>query len=153
MNNKLKIKQRLFRACAEDVEKRINSIQKVLNSIEDSRNNETKSSAGDKYETGRAMMQIEEEKSKNQLFQIIKTKQELNKIDPGRKTVKVESGSLVETNKGNYFISIGIGKIQLDDELYYCLSKGSPMGVKLMGKEKGDEIDFNGSRIRIENVS
>jgi len=58
MKTNFQIKEALYKACEEDTEKRINVIERNLKSIEESRNNETKSSAGDKYETGRAMLQI-----------------------------------------------------------------------------------------------
>ena len=89
MKNKNEIKARLLHACQENIEQRIASIQQVLNSIEESRNNETRSSAGDKYETGRAMMQIEEEKNRHQLFQAYQVMQELSKIDPLRVSKRV----------------------------------------------------------------
>lgn len=146
------IKEKLFEVCKADIDKRIKSIQEVLMSIEESRNNETKSSVGDKYETGRSMMQMEEQKSRQQLFQANQVQLELMKIDIKRKTDKVETGSLVETTSGNYFISVGMGKVRLDDILYYCISSRSPIGMKLMHKEKGDEIEFNGKKIRLSGI-
>ena len=150
--NKYEIKERLFQACQADINQRINSIQEVLESIEESRNNETKSSVGDKYETGRSMMQMEEQKGRQQLFQANQVRLELMKIDIKRKLNKVETGSLVETTNGNYFISVGMGKVRLDDVLYYCISSRSPIGIKLMHKEKGDEVEFNGKKIRISGI-
>ena len=152
MKNKYEIKDQLLKTCEEEIEKRIKSIKEVLKSVEESRNNETKSSVGDKYETGRSMMQMEEEKNKNQLYQAFRVKQELTKIDPGKISNKVEIGSLVETNKGNYYISIGIGKVKLDTGLYYCVSTSSPIGMKMMGKEIDDEIEFNGAKILIKGL-
>lgn len=150
--NKYEIKENLFQTCQADIDQRINSIQEVLASIEESRNNETKSSVGDKYETGRSMMQLEEQKSRQQLFQANQVRLELIKIDIKRQTDKVEIGSLVETTSGNYFISVGIGKVRMDDILYYCISSRSPIGMKLMYKEKGDEIEFNGKKTRISGI-
>lgn len=152
MKNADEIKEKLFQACQADIDQRINSIQEVLGSIEESRNNETKSSVGDKYETGRSMMQMEEQKSRQQLFQANQVRLGLMKIDIQRKSDKVESGSLVETTTGNYFISIGLGKVRIEDTIYYCVSSRSPIGMKLMHKKKGDEIEFNGKKIRIDGI-
>ncbi len=150
--NKYEIKEKLFQACQADLEKRINSIQEVLKSIEESRDNETKSSVGDKYETGRSMMQMEEQKSRQQLYQANQVRLELMRIDPQRKSRKVEAGSLVETTNGIYFISVGMGKVRVEDALYYCISSNSPIGMKLMNKVKGDEIEFNGRKIGIKGI-
>jgi transcription elongation GreA/GreB family factor len=152
MKYKYEIKDQLLKTCEQEIERTIKSIHEVLKSVEESRNNETKSSVGDKYETGRTMMQMEEEKNKTQLFRAFQVKQELANIDPGRIHNKVEIGSLVETNKGNYYISIGIGKVRLDAGLYYCVSTGSPIGMKMMGKAIGDEIEFNGVKMLIKGL-
>ena len=152
MTNKEEIKEALYKACEEDTEKRIETIKKALSSIEESRNNESKSSVGDKYETGRSMMQIEEEKAKRQLWQAIQLKQELTQIDPRKRSNRVELGSLVETTNGNYYLSIGLGKLSLENELYYCISINSPIGRKMLNKEVGEEVEFNGAKMRIEEI-
>ena len=150
--NKHDIKDKLYKACEVDIEKRIQSIQEVLRSVEESRNNETKSSAGDKYETGRSIMQMEEEKNRNQLFQTNQVRLALKKIDPQKKSDKVESGSLVETTSGNYFISTGIGKVKIEDQLYYCVSSNSPIGRRMMNKVRGEEVEFNGIKLVIREI-
>ena len=148
----LEIKQQLYSICKASIEKRIKTIEDTLKSIEESRNNETKSSVGDKYETGRAMMQIEEGKSKAQLLQAAQVRNELTQIDVQKTSSVVEVGSLIETNKGNYYLSIGIGKVRLEGNLYYCLSVNSPIGKKLIHKKAGDAFDFNGTKILITAV-
>jgi transcription elongation GreA/GreB family factor len=153
MKSRFEIKKELYKACEDHVEKRLSTISKTFKSIEESRSNETKSSVGDKYETGRAMLQLEEEKSRRQLLEIRQVKNELGKIDLNRKAVEAELGSLVTTNKGEYYISIGIGKVKIEDGVFYCLSPGSPIGSKLLGKEVGDEIEFNGNKIEILEVT
>jgi hypothetical protein len=152
MKKAVMVKEELLRACEAKVSQRIQSIQEVLQSIEESRNNETKSSAGDKYETGRAMMQMEEDKNRGQLLQALQVQQELAQIDPHRLSEQVGVGSLVETTQGKYFLSIGIGKVSLGDEIYFCLSSQSPIGRVMMGKAVGDIVEFNGKTIKITGV-
>lgn len=146
------VKQALFKKCLEDVEQRINAIEVSLASILESRDNETKSSAGDKYETGRAMMQIEEDKNRIQLALALDVKNELQNLDMINKSMLIKKGSLVYTDNGVFFLSIGIGKVELENQIFYCLSRMSPIGMKLIGKRKGDEIEFNGKQIRIEEI-
>jgi len=150
--NKFQIKEALYSACEEDTENRINAIDKNLKSIAESRNNETKSSAGDKYETGRAMLQIEEENSKTQLSQALRVKNQLRKINGKKESRIVELGSLVTTTNGEYYLSIGLGKITLNNQDYYCVSAISPIGQKMMNKKPGDEIEFNGTKIKIKEI-
>lgn len=152
MKNKLEIKHALYRACRQQIEQRIDTIEKRLEMIAESLNSETKSSVGDKYETGRAMMQMEEEKSRAQLLEAGKVKQELLKIDPGKQVDRAEPGSLVTTTNGEYYIAVGIGKIRLDDQVYYCISIDSPIGQQLSHKVVGAEIKFNTVKMKILEI-
>jgi len=147
-----KIKQQLHQACQQNIQGRIEAIQQKLDAIEESKNNETKSSAGDKYETGRAMMQIEADNSRRQLAEAKNVSNKLAQIKPEKTYTQVEPGSLVMTNKGNYYISIGIGKVKLNDTLYYCISENAPIGKLLNRKKTGDEVIFNGNKIQIKKV-
>ncbi|GLR19954.1 hypothetical protein [Portibacter lacus] len=153
MKSKLQIKDSLFQACKLNIDDRLLTIDKTLKSIAESKNNETKSSAGDKFETGRAMMQLEEDKNNRQRYEANQVQQVLLKIDLHKKSEKVVLGSLVSTNKGAYFISVGIGKVRLEDGLFYCVSINSPIGAQLLGKTKGDHFHFNGSEMIILEIN
>lgn len=152
MKEDAEIKTALYNACVSNVEDRIKTILATLESIKEARNNETKSSAGDKYETSRAMMQIEEDNSKGQLVRTQAIKRTLFNIDVSKKTDKVELGSLVKTNKGIYFISIGLGKMELNGKIYFCISVDAPIGKVLLNKKVGETIVFNGNTIEIEKI-
>lgn len=152
MNSITELKQKLYNACQHNLNKRRATIESSLASIEESRNNETKSSAGDKHNTARAMMQIEENKAKRQLGETLLKNQELQKINTELISTKAQLGSLIFTTKGTYYISIGIGKVNIEEDIYYCLSPNSPIGLQLLGKCKEDEILFNGNSIRILEV-
>ena len=57
------IKKALFAKCEAFVSEKIDSLERGLESHQKALASETKSSAGDKHETGRAMLQLEMEKS------------------------------------------------------------------------------------------
>jgi transcription elongation GreA/GreB family factor len=152
MKDRIRLKQELFDLCCESVEQRISTIESSLLEVRESRNNETKSSAGDKYETGRAMLQIEEDNYKKQLHQALLLSNQLRQIDPTKQKQKAEPGSLVSTNQGMYFISVGLGKITLADQTFLCISPASPMGQKLIGREKGFQFEFIGTTVIIQEV-
>lgn len=143
------LKSALLTICQKRIEDKITVLNKNLNSIIDSRNNETKSSAGDKYETSRSLMQMEEERLKNQLSLALLMKTELSQIKNSVVTTKVDIGSIVITDKAQYFISVGLGKIVYEDETFYCISKQSPIGKKLLNRIVGDSITFNGNSFQI----
>lgn len=143
MSDKNNIKQQICSQLFEEIEQRITAIEKTLHSLEESRNNETKSSAGDKYETGREMIQIEFDNNKTQLAKTTKLKNELNLLNLEKAYSSIERGSLAITNQGNYFFSIGLGtKIDIEGEAYFIISLASPIGKALINKQKGDTVQF-----------
>ncbi len=135
-----------------EIEKKIQLLNDAINAAKESRDNETKSSVGDKYETGRAMVQMELEKSQAQLAQTQNLKTSLSKIDPNSKFTNVAFGSLVVTSQGSYFFSIAHGKVVLDKEVIFCLSPVSPVGKLLAGKKAGDKVQFQGKEIKIIQI-
>ena len=152
MSEQHQLKQELFLICQENINKRIATIEERLEAIKESKNNETKSSVGDKYETGRAMLQIEEDKSKSQLAEAQKVQYELSKINPEKQSDQVELGSLVTTNRGVYFIAIGVGQVKLANQTYFCVSNYAPIVQALRNKKEGDSITFNKLSFEIHSI-
>ena len=125
---------------------RIQSLQKDLDS-------ETKSSAGDKHETGRAMIQLEMEKESQKLKSFVSMKATLDRMDTEGKSTAVRLGSLVTTSISNYFISASLGELQVHGKTYYAISVHSPIGQLLLGKKVGAELVFNGRKIQINDIA
>jgi len=113
---------------------------------------ESKSSAGDKHETGRTMMQLEEQKATVQLYAALEVKQTMEQIDINKENNVAALGSLVICDKGNYYIAISSGKMKIDETLYYGISLQSPIGIMLAGKLIGDQVDFNGRLIVVKEI-
>src|SRR6187399_2402536 len=97
----ISIKEKLFSLCLESVTKRIDSIRSAMAVTQASASEETKSSAGDKYETGRAMAQLEIEKLNEQLSEALKAKGTLEQINPALQSMTIHPGSMVLTTQGN----------------------------------------------------
>ena len=148
----LETKQILYAQCVDFVENRFNTIQNTISEIQESLTSETKSSAGDKHETGRAMLQLEREKAGNQLAEIQKIKENLSKISISKTSEVIGLGSVVYTNKSNYFIAISAGEIKVENELFYAISSNTPIGQLLLGKTMGDAVLFREQRFKIVNV-
>ncbi len=138
----MKIKQKLYNACFEFVEQRLKTIQNTINGIQESLTSETKSSAGDKHETGRAMLQLEREKAGRQLAEIQNVKAQLSKIDIEKSSEVIGLGSLVFTTQLNYFISVSAGQLTNGSELFYAISPDTPIGKLLIGKRVGNQVVF-----------
>ena len=146
------LKQQLHSCCVAFIDERIASANEAIRLAQHSANEETKSSAGDKYETGRAMAQLEIEKNSAQLAEAMKQKQVLDQLQPAVNTTVVRSGSLVFTSQGNYFMAIPAGAMVIDGITYYAISPASPIGSALMGLSAGASITFNKKEIVIEKI-
>jgi hypothetical protein len=153
MKSKLEVKKLVYNYCFEFVESRLKTIEKAIFELQQSLDSETKSSAGDKHETGRAMLQIDLEKAGKQLLEIQKIKDILKKTDITKSSEIICLGSLVFTTKSNYFIAISAGNISVDDQQFYTISMDTPIGQLLSAKRIGDEVFFKDEKIIIENVS
>jgi len=134
------------------LDEKIAVLRNNLASQIEARNNEDKCTVGDKYETGRAMTQMELEKTQAQLNKTEDLKTTLSKIDLKTELQKVEFGALVKTGKGNYFFSIAYGKIEVNGESIFCLSPVSPIGKVLSGKQAGDKVLFQGQEIQVKTI-
>lgn len=147
------LKNKLLDLCQQQVEERINNARQAMEAAQAAANNEGKSSAGDKYETGRAMMQIERNQHARLLAEALKLKQSLDGIDPDRKQQQIGIGSLVHTNKGTYYISVSLGKLHLDGKEYMAISPVTPLGKALAGLQKGSKLVFNNMNVQILELS
>lgn len=151
--NHLEIKQELLSSCYANAEDRRSKILSSIKSIEESMFEESKSSSGDKYETGRSMLQIDRENAGKQLKEVEALIATLNKVNISATSNYARLGSLVVTNHFTYFISISIGAISVHDLRYLCIALNSPIGQLLNGKRVGEEFSFNGMQFIVENIS
>ena len=148
----MNIKTELLETCKKFVENRFKTVQEILLSFQNDLQSETKSSAGDKHETGRAMLQLEMEKTSQQLIGIKQMISILDKIDISKKLKKIHLGSIVFTEKDSYFLSISAGKIILNNEVFYAISTSSPIGKLLLGKQENEQFLFNGNTLKIQKI-
>ncbi|WP_372793821.1 3-oxoacyl-ACP synthase [Lutibacter sp.] len=147
MKNIQEIKRKLYEACLLFVDEKYNTVTSIIESNKKALFSETKSSAGDKHETGRAMLQLEMEKASQQLAVIFEMKEALSKIEIQKTSKMICLGSLIITNKASYFLAISTGKITIENTNYYAVSTNSPIGKQLLGKSIGDRIPFNEAEI------
>lgn len=146
------IKQQLFSLCLNLIEQRISNAQLAISTAKESANDDTKSSAGDKHETGRAMAQLEQEKSGQQLKDVFDLKKSIKKINLDIQSASAQVGSIVITDKGNFFILAPLGKLIVDENVYYAISISSPIGDKLKGRIKNESFEMKGIVYKILEV-
>lgn len=146
------LKLQLYNLCLAYVNRRIDTAQSAITTSREAANNDTKSSAGDKYETGRAMMQQDIDHNTLQLQEAIKLQLVLEKLNPEQNSSIVQAGSLVFTNHGNFYIAVSAGTLSIEELSYYAISFLSPIGTCLMGLKEGASFVFNGKTFKVEKI-
>lgn len=149
------VKEKLLAACRHYANKRIAVAREAMQNAQQSANEEDKSSAGDKYETGRAMMQIERDQAAVMLEEAQKLLSMLDRI----KRIKADAvhdsimvGSLVRSKHVNFFIGISAGTITVGDTTFITIAPTSPIAQQLLGKVAGEQFKFKGQVQTIEWV-
>lgn len=146
------LKLQLLEQAAQLLQEKIVETVTATQSAKESRDNDTKSSAGDKYETGREMMQMEINKNEAQLAKYKLNLHEIENLKKIEVNDKVAYGSLVITNKGMYYFGLALGKMLVSGNTIYALSLASPIGKAFNFKVKGDGFTFNSIQYKIEGI-
>lgn len=128
-------------------------IQKFEGLIEETRasNNDTKSSMGDKYETGREMLQQEINNLQRQLNECLQQQLLVQKIN-GDPASKVQNGALVKTDKGLFYIAASVGEIIFENQKIMTVSSESPLVKAMAGLTKGQNFFVNTVSQTIEEI-
>jgi len=145
-------KEFVLEYCRDHVNKRIQEIQTAIGDATSALQEETKSSAGDKYETSREMIQQDLNRYHQQLAIAERDLNTLDQLIPFRESPIISLGSLVQTDSGYYFMAISIGQVKIDEEQVFCVSPQSPIGRLLVGLSLGDTFSFNGKTHNVVNI-
>lgn len=149
---RLKIKEELYEACKAFVAEKQSTLHHIMMSNQKALENESKSSAGDKHEIGRAMLHLEMEKASQQIEVVAAMQEILKKINIDSVSDHVKLGSLALTDNGKYYLSISAGLISVGNQEFYAVSASSPIGKLLLGKKKGSMINLAEKQITILDV-
>ncbi len=132
------------------LENKEQALKKLIADTRES-NNDTKSSMGDKYETSREMLQQEINMLEKQLVEVVSQKQFFLKLKPDH-TERVLVGALVDTSLGSFYISTGIGELNMGTRKIKTISANAPFVKALMGKQAGDAFEINGKKHQISQI-
>jgi transcription elongation GreA/GreB family factor len=147
------IKQQLHAHCVAYAEARITTARVAMETAQAAANAEEKSSAGDKYETTRAMMQIERDKAAEQLEEGLKLKRVVESIVPQVNSTRIGLGSLVLTDSVHFYIAISAGKINIEDQAFLTISAQAPIAITLLKLKQGDTFVFNKQQLNIREIA
>lgn len=146
-------KQDYINSCVNFLKEKIKGINDIMSETQSSANSDTKSSAGDKHETSRAMAQLENERLGNQLNVLNQQLETIYSINPKAKNSKIALGSIIECEEFTFFISTGLGKLKLNDSTFFAIALESPIGQQLITKNTGDLILIGNKNQTIKNIN
>ncbi len=126
---------------------KIQNFEKLISETRAS-SNDTKSSMGDKYETGREMLQQEINNLQVQLNEVLK-QQDFLKTILVKPSDKAEKGAIVKTERGSFFISVSLGEFTFENQKIICISPESPLAKAMNGKQKGEAFSLNNMNQKI----
>ncbi len=141
------LKPALHAACQAFIQERIDAARTAMQAAQESSSSETKSSAGDKYETGREMANAERDRNAAHMQQAQQLQAELARLNPELPCDAVRPGALVTTSMGTFYISISAG--QLPGAEVFAVSPAAPVALALKGLRAGEEAAFNGKAVRV----
>ncbi|QOW11778.1 hypothetical protein Q73A0000_16120 [Kaistella flava (ex Peng et al. 2021)] len=143
-------KSEILQIIQDKLSEKIATLERMISETRAS-NNETKSSMGDKYETSREMVQQQINNLQVQLNENLQARNSLKIINTNLHQ-KIGLGSLVQTDKGLFYIAVSLGEITFKDKKIFVISTESPLGKSLFGKKKDDEISLNNTKQTIQNL-
>lgn len=143
-------KAELINLVRQRASEKIRNFEKLISETRAS-SNDTKSSMGDKYETGREMLQQEINNLQVQLNEVLK-QQDFLKTVLIKSSDKAEKGAIVKTEKGLFFISVSLGEITFENQKIICISPESPLAKAMNRKQKNEVFSINNINQKIENI-
>lgn len=145
-------RDRVISFIRSELEARLQAAENRLSSLQESLSSESKSTAGDKHETGRAMVQLEMEQAEQARSRAQSALDYLRSLMPEQAGVKAGAGSLVETDRGYFFLGPSLGKVTMPEGEVFAVSPSSPIGQVLLGGQSGDEVQFQSGSFTIAAI-
>ena len=145
------LKGKIIEHCTDIFQRKLLIINDELKHLSQAVEEDTKSSAGDKYETGREIANLEKEKLHVQALGFKNSLATLSNL-PQSTSAKIDMGSLIQTNKEWIYLSISLGQLAVEGEEVLVISPLAPLARLLMGKENGETVTFRSNNYKIINI-
>lgn len=145
-------KEQVYGEFEKILSEKISLLQQQLQDLRESTANETKSTAGDKYETSRAILQSEQDNARRQLQELLEQQAQFRAFQRVPVTGSIINGSLVATDKGWFLMGVALGKATVNKMVIVALSSRSPLGKLLFAKRPGELVTLNQATYEILEI-
>ena len=148
--NCLALKARLLEVLRKQLEETVVNFKTVIEEAQKSANEY--GAPKDRYDSFRMQLLRKKDMFSQQLAKVNEQADVLERISIDQELKKVEFGALVFTKKQKIFVSIGLGRIELDKDVYFAISPNVPIYNAMEGLKVGDDFKFRDEVIRIESI-
>jgi len=146
-------KTELYNQCVEKLQTQIDDLQAAIDKVQESIEGEQSSTAGNKFETARAMGHEELDRLNRQFYNLNQEMNILNQINASIPCESVQLGALVITDKKMLYLSVALGKIELNNQVVFAVSVKSPIGQAIIGKMPHDKIRIGKNTEKIITIN
>ena len=150
--DKIAFKKLVKSECIKQINQRISNAKVAISQAQDAANSSDKSTAGDKYETSRAMGQLDSDMNSKQLIEAEQELSFLEKIDVNELSDTIKLGSVFEMSDILFFVAIGLGPIKIDDKRVMVVSSKSPFYENIKTMRAGNVFEFMDKMDQIKMV-
>ncbi len=144
----------ILNAAKDELISRIKVLKEEVIQLDQIRESEGKSSMGDKYETGAELVNAQREQLVKNLQQLEEMVLSLEQIKTRPNQEVCQAGSLLETQKNFFLISIPFGQLDISGKKeLFLISPLSPLAQSFLGKKKGENVVFRGTDYKILRIT
>jgi len=148
--NCLGLKTRLLEVLRKQLEETVENFKAVIEDAQKSANEY--GAPKDRYDSFRMQLLRKKDMIAQQLAKVNEQADVLERISIDQELKKVEFGALIFTKKQKIFVSIGLGRIEMDNEVYFAISPNVPIYKVMEGLKVGDDFKFRDEVIRIISI-
>ena len=148
--DKSAFKSNLKKICMAMQKNRMDVLQTAMNEAQQSANEY--GPPKDRYDSYRMQLLRKKELFGIQLQKATGEFSALENINTGKEMDKVDIWAVVITTGQKLFISIGLGKVETENEIFYAISPNVPLFNVIKGLKKGGSFIFNGKTSEIVDV-
>lgn len=151
MSPSILIKSDAHESCVQVLQDRLHALQTELDALKTALGSESKSSAGDKHETGRAMIQLEQERLGGQYTASRKQLELLQRLSIAPCN-HIVLGALARINEEWYYFATGLGTVDVKAHKIIVLGLTSPLAQALKGMMVGSSTQFRDQLFRVQEI-
>ncbi|MDA8695787.1 hypothetical protein N9L83_02440 [Flavobacteriales bacterium] len=146
-------RQEVVEALEASMDAGLKRVRRAFEELQGSLEGESKSTAGDKHETGRAMVQMEMEQAAGRLSRVEGMIRQWHALEPARGRQEVRPGAVVTTDQGGFVMGVAWGAFDVEKEkTWRAISADAPLARAMQAASPGSSVEFRGRMWQIISV-